>query len=76
MTRMQFQIACKHCHRTFAIEAESSKTVKCNCPYCGESMTVATPRGETTTAKVNAPILHRGLCRIANRIGVYVVATS
>lgn len=52
---MQFQIACKHCHRTFAIEAESSKTVKCNCPYCGESMTVATPRGETTTATVNAP---------------------
>ena len=48
---MQFQIACKHCHRTFAIEAESSKTVKCNCPYCGESMTVATPRGETTTGQ-------------------------
>ena len=55
MTRMQFQIACKHCHRTFAIEAESSKTVKCNCPYCGESMIVVTPRGETNTAKVNAP---------------------
>ena len=44
---MQFQIACKHCHRTFAIEAESSKTVKCNCPYCGESMTVATPNDTT-----------------------------
>ena len=54
---MQFQIACKHCHRPFVIESEGGNTLRCNCPYCGESMTVATPQmgapsgsaAETTT---------------------------
>lgn len=41
---MQFQIACKHCHRPFVIESEGGNTLRCNCPYCGESMTVATPQ--------------------------------
>ena len=41
---MQFQIACKHCHRPFVIESEGGNTLRCNCPYCGESMTVATRR--------------------------------
>ena len=40
---MQFQIACKHCHRPFVIQSEGGNTLRCNCPYCGESMTVATP---------------------------------
>ena len=40
---MQFQIACKHCHRLFAIESEAGRTVRCNCPYCGEGMMVVTP---------------------------------
>lgn len=57
---MQFQIACKHCHRPFVIEAEGGNTLRCNCPYCGESMTVATPQmgapsgsAAETTATVN-----------------------
>lgn len=57
---MQFQIACKHCHRPFVIESEGGNTLRCNCPYCGESMTVATPQMGTpsgsaaeTTATVN-----------------------
>ena len=57
---MQFQIACKHCHRPFVIESEGGNTLRCNCPYCGESMTVATPQMGTpsgsaaeTTASVN-----------------------
>ena len=57
---MQFQIACKHCHRPFVIESEGGNTLRCNCPYCGESMTVATPqmgapsgRAAETTATVN-----------------------
>lgn len=57
---MQFQIACKHCHRPFVIESEGGNTLRCNCPYCGESMMVATPQmGEPsgsaaeTTAKVS-----------------------
>ncbi len=41
---MQFQIACKHCHRPFVIESEGGNTLKCNCPYCSESMMVATPQ--------------------------------
>ena len=41
---MQFQIACKHCHRPFVIESEGGNTLRCNCPYCGESMMVATPQ--------------------------------
>ena len=41
---MQFQIACKHCHRPFVIQSEGGNTLRCNCPYCGESMTVATPQ--------------------------------
>lgn len=41
---MQFQIACKHCHRPFVIESEGGNTLRCNCPYCGDSMTVATPQ--------------------------------
>ena len=41
---MQFQIACKHCHRPFVIESEGGNTLRCNCPYCGECMTVATPQ--------------------------------
>lgn len=40
---MHFQIACKHCQRPFIINAERAQTVKCNCPYCGQEMTVATP---------------------------------
>ncbi len=57
---MQFQIACKHCHRPFVIESEGGNTLRCNCPYCGESMTVATPEmgapsgsAAETTAIVN-----------------------
>ena len=57
---MQFQIACKHCHRPFVIESEGGNTLRCNCPYCGESMTVATPQmgapsgsAAETTAIVN-----------------------
>lgn len=57
---MQFQIACKHCHRPFVIESEGGNTLRCNCPYCGESMTVATPQmgalsgsAAETTATVN-----------------------
>lgn len=57
---MQFQIACKHCHRPFVIESEGGNTLRCNCPYCGESMTVATPQmgapsgsAAGTTATVN-----------------------
>ena len=41
---MQFQVACKHCHRPFVIESEGGNTLRCNCPYCGECMTVATPQ--------------------------------
>ncbi len=40
---MQFQIACKHCRRSFVIASEQGKTVKCNCPYCGGAMMVVTP---------------------------------
>ena len=43
---MQFQIVCKHCHRSFVITSEGGKTLRCNCPYCGESMVVATPSEE------------------------------
>ena len=43
---MQFQIICKHCHRSFVITSEGGKTLKCNCPYCGENMVVATPNTE------------------------------
>ena len=57
---MQFQIACKHCHRPFVIESEGGNTLRCNCPYCGESMTVVTPQmgapsgiAAETTATVN-----------------------
>ena len=57
---MQFQIACKHCHRPFVIESEGGNTLRCNCPYCGECMTVATPQmgassgsAAETTATVN-----------------------
>ena len=57
---MQFQVACKHCHRPFVIESEGGNTLRCNCPYCGECMTVATPQtgapsgsAAETTATVN-----------------------
>lgn len=43
---MQFQIICKHCHRSFVITSDGGKTLKCNCPYCGENMVVATPNTE------------------------------
>ena len=52
---MQYNVTCNKCNRTFMITADGNDKIHCNCPYCGESMTVATPRGETTTAKVNAP---------------------
>ena len=38
---MQFQIACKYCHRLFAIESEAGRTVRCNCPYCGAAGSTA-----------------------------------
>ena len=57
---MQFQVACKHCHRPFVIESEGGNTLRCNCPYCAECMTVATPQtgapsgsAAETTATVN-----------------------
>lgn len=52
---MQFQIACRHCRRPFAIEAEPGRTLRCNCPYCGEGMTVATPAGDTAAVPVADP---------------------
>ena len=58
---MQCQIACKHCHRPFVIESEGGNTLKCNCPYCGESMIVATPQVGATTdsgAETTAPVNH------------------
>ena len=48
---MQFQIVCKHCHRSFVITSEGGKTLRCNCPYCGESMVVATPSEEQSSQK-------------------------
>lgn len=41
---MQFKLACKHCRRIFIIDSDPGNTVRCNCPYCGESMMVATPQ--------------------------------
>ena len=58
---MQFQIACKHCHRPFVIESEGGNTLRCNCPYCGESMMVATPQmGEPagSAAETTATVSH------------------
>ena len=44
---MQFQIICKHCHRSFVITSDGGKTLKCNCPYCGTESTIAVPLLET-----------------------------
>ena len=62
---MQFQIACKHCHRPFVIESEGGNTLKCNCPYCGESMIVATPQEDVTrgsSAETTATVNHTANC--------------
>ncbi|WP_257884124.1 hypothetical protein [Prevotella jejuni] len=58
---MQFQIACKHCHRPFVIQSEGGNTLRCNCPYCGESMTVATPQmgvPDGSRAETTATVSH------------------
>ena len=63
---MQFQIACKHCHRPFVIESEGGNTLKCNCPYCGESMIVATPQEDVTrgsSAETTATVNHTQIRR-------------
>ncbi len=49
---MQFQLACKYCHQPFAIESEGGSTLRCNCPYCGKSMMVATPQVGAPTGSV------------------------
>ena len=58
---MQFQIACNHCHRPFVIQSEGGNTLRCNCPYCGESMTVATPQmgaPDGSRAETTATVSH------------------
>ena len=63
---MQFQIACKHCHCPFVIESEGGNTLKCNCPYCGESMIVATPQEDVTrgsSAETTATVNHTQIRR-------------
>ena len=58
---MQFQVACKHCHRPFVIESEGGNTLRCNCPYCGECMTVATPQTGApsgSAAEITATVNH------------------
>ena len=50
---MQFQIVCKHCHRSFVITSDGGKTLRCNCPYCGESMVVATPSEEQSSQNIS-----------------------
>ncbi|MGP1493022.1 MAG: hypothetical protein ACTTJJ_06385 [Prevotella fusca] len=49
---MQFNVVCKHCHRPFVIESGPGSTLRCNCPYCGEGMMVATPHMEVTAGSV------------------------
>ncbi len=80
---MQFQIACKHCHRPFVIESEGGNTLRCNCPYCGESMTVATPQmgapsgsAAETTATVNHVQVERFLLRYECRSYEYGTCKS
>lgn len=52
---MQFQITCKHCGKPFGIEAQQGQTVRCNCPFCGQSAVVATPMAEVS-GRQDAPL--------------------
>ena len=65
---MQFQIICKHCHRSFVITSEGGKTLKCNCPYCGENMVVATPNTEQfVQGASNAQVVQDSSSVVANK---------
>ncbi len=43
----RLQVICKSCRKTYIVQGESGKTLKCQCPFCGTPTTIVAPLGSS-----------------------------